>query len=150
MKFAHNVKLSVFAYEDEDPAEIGDALLSLVPFDIVKEKVELKRSVAEGFDEKKIVIFEIFLEKSSHVSKFVSNLVQNISEDQRQLLLSQSESRLDKDLYFFIRLDKDELVDNKRFVLTDSGNCFHIRIAIAAYPAKRDRGLRVVEQMLTS
>ncbi len=150
MKYAHNVKLSVFSHEDEDSAKIEQALRNLVPFDLEDKRISVNKTIATGAKDNKIFIFEIFLEKQSHVSKFISNLLSNLSEDQKDLLMRQSGSRLDSELNFFIRLNKTILLDQDLWQITESGNCFHIRITIAAYPAKRDAGLVVVNKMLSS
>ena len=147
MKIAHNVKLSVFSHEEEDDEKIKQALLSLLPFNLEQEKLQLTRTKATGFRERKIIILEIMLTKEKHISKFLKHLKQNLSDDQRRLLLSQVESRLDKELDFFIRLDKQKLLNNQ-FWITDAGNCFHIKLSIAAYPAKREAGLKVVQEWL--
>ena len=31
---------------------------------------------------------------------------------------------------FFLRFDKDEYIRNDKLMLTDSGNCFHIKIIV--------------------
>lgn len=147
MKIAHNVKLSVFAHEEDDEEQIEQAFLSLLPFDLEQEKLNLKRTTATGFKERKIKILELTLTKEKHTSKFLTFLKQKLSDDQRQLLLKQSGSRLDNELNFFIRLDKPKLLNNE-FWITDDGNCFHIRISVAAYPAKRGAALRVIEEWL--
>ena len=147
MKIAHNVKLSVFAYEGEDINRIEQAFLFLLPFNPEDEKLKIKRTTAVGFKERRIAIFEIMLTKERHTSKFLGFLKNALSEDQRSLVLRQAESRLDQELNFFIRLDKQHLLD-KEFSVTDSGNCFHIRISVAAYPAKRAVALKIVRQWL--
>ncbi|MBN1544755.1 hypothetical protein JW898_04825 [Candidatus Woesearchaeota archaeon] len=148
MKLAHNVKLSVFAHEGEDLRKISEALKGLCPFDLEKEKVDLKTSVATGFQERKITIFEVFLKKERQTARFLRHLKESISESHLNLIRSQAESRLDSELNFFIRLDKAKLLGENRFYLTDSGDCFHIKISLAAYPANRDAGLKVVEEWL--
>ncbi len=149
MKTAHNIKLSVFSYESdgEDTEKIAGALTSLCPFDLEKEKLVINRTSAQGFKERKIIIMEIILKKERHTKKFLQHLKENISEEHINLIKSQITSRLDEELNFFIRLDKPKLLENK-FYLTDSGNCFHIRMSIAAYPANRVSALETVRQWL--
>lgn len=144
MKIAHTLRLSVFAYEGEDSVKIESVLRSLFPLSLEQEKVELKQTNATGFAERRIIIFEIFLQKEKHTNAFLNNLKQKLSDDQRQLLLRQSVSRLDDELNFFIRLDKDKLLAEDRFWITDSGNCFHIRMSVAAYPSNREAALKVI------
>lgn len=147
MKVAHNVKLSVFAHEEDDEKQVERAFLSLLPFDLEQEKLKLRRTTATGFKERKITIIEIILKKEKHTSRFLTFLKNHLSDDQRQLLLNQAGSRLDNELNFFIRMDKPKLL-SKEFWITDEGNCFHIRISVAAYPKKRDAALEVVEEWL--
>ncbi|MBW2964308.1 hypothetical protein KY363_02510 [Candidatus Woesearchaeota archaeon] len=149
MKVAHNVKLSVFAYEHEDAEAVLQTLVSLCPFDLEQEKLEVNMSVATGFQEKKIRIYELFLKKERHTTKFLESLKQNLSAPQRELIARQAGSRLDNELNFFIRLDKPKLIEEKKYWLTDDGNCFHIRMSVAAYPANRDTALDVVNQWLS-
>jgi RNA binding exosome subunit len=149
MKIAHTVRLSVFAYEGEDSAKIASVMRSLLPFSLEKERLELKQTNATGFNERRIVVFELLLQKEKHTNAFLNSLKQRLSDDQKQLLLRQSESRLDSELSFFIRLDKDRLLNENRFWITDSGNCFHIRMSIAAYPSNREAALKVISQWLS-
>lgn len=148
MKVAHNVKLTVFAYEHDDAEAVLQSLVALCPFDLEQEKLKTNMSVAEGFHEKKIRIYEIFLKKERHTTKFLDSLKQNLSEPQRELITRQAESRLDCELDFFIRLDRQKLIQEKKYWLTDAGDCFHIRISVAAYPKNRESALAVVRQWI--
>ena len=146
MKLAHQIKISIFIKEEEDREKTFNRLLSLVPFDLKKEKIKLNEDTAMGFNNKKIKTYEIVLEKNRHINAFLEKLKEALSQEQKELLLKQAESRLDEDLHFFIRLDKEKLLNNE-FWITDSGNCFHIRISIAAFPAKRELALEVVKEI---
>ena len=144
MKLAHYIKLSVFIHEDEEREPIYKKLLSLVPFDLKEQKITLKEDTAMGFNEKKIKIYEISLEKDRHIKAFLEKLKESLNQDQKDMLIAQAESRLDEDNHFFIRLGKEKLLNNE-FQITDSGNCFHIRISIAAFPATREKALEAVK-----
>jgi RNA binding exosome subunit len=148
MKLAHTISISVFATEDEDVHEIERALKVLVPFDYETEKIEYKKKNATGFSDQKIKTHTITLRKEKHTTKFLQNLLTKLSEKQRQLLLLQKESRLDKNLNFFIRLNKPDLIQGK-YTITDSGDCYHIKIHVTAFPANRDKGMETVAKILT-
>lgn len=146
MKLAHNAVISVFVKEGEDKNRIRDKLLDIVPIDLEKEKITLGESTAEGFD-KKIKIFEIRLEKERHVNLFLNELISKLNLDQKRMLIDQLDSRVDEECNFFVRLDKSRLLDGEYFV-TDSGDCFHIRILVASYPAKKERAKEIVKKIL--
>ncbi len=149
MKLAHQIKAKVFSYEkfNEDDKLVLDKFLQLFPFNLKDEKIELKKTEAEGLNDMKITILEVTLAKEKHTSKFLENLMEILDEEQKKLILSQLESRLDNNLDFFLRFDKNEYLKNNKLQLTDSGNCFHIEISIAAFPKKRELGLDIVRKV---
>jgi RNA binding exosome subunit len=151
-QLAHHVKLTVFAHEDmgEDVEKIGAALKTFVPPDLdwEKENLSLVKTIAMGAKNDKIWIFEIFLDKRKQVTDFLDFLKSKLSQDQRELLLHQADSRLDAEMNFFIRFDKCKLLEEGRWWLTDSGKCFHIKITFAAYPARKDVGIGLVKEWL--
>ncbi len=152
MKLAHQIKAKVFSYEkfNEDDKLVLDKFLQLFPFNLKNEKIELKKTNALGLNEKEIAIFELTLTKEKHTSKFLENLMENLDEEQKKLIFSQLESRLDDNLDFFLRFDKNEYLKNNKLVLTDSGNCFHVMISVAAFPKKREIGLGIVKDVFGS
>ena len=80
----------------------------------------------------------------------MNNLTKNIDGEQKNLILEQIESRLDDNLDFFLRFDKKEYIENNMLRLTDSGNCIHIKISVAAFPKKREIGLNLVKSIFHS
>lgn len=147
MKYAHLIKLTAFSYEYENSQSIGEAFLDFFPFNPEENKIVLKKTTADGFNERRILIFEAILAKSNLISHFLQNLLANLDESQKKQILIQAESRLDKNLDFFLRFDKDSWIQEKRLVLTDSGKCFHLKISIAAFPKKRYVALNVVKDL---
>lgn len=149
MKLAHQIKIKVFSYgkNNEDDKAVLNKFLELFPFGLKDEKILLKKSNAAGFWENRITIFDVALEKEKHTSKFLENLAKNIDNDQKKLILAQLESRLDNNLDFFLRLDKSEYLKNNKLKLTDSGDCFHIMISVAAFPRKREIALNIIKTL---
>jgi len=148
MKLVNNILLTVFCREEENSQQILNVMKGLCPFDLDSENVEVKKETALGFNEKKITIFKIFIEKEKHTNEFINKLKQELSDEQKQLLLRQLSSRLDDESYFYIRLDKEKLIMEKRLWITDSGNCFHLKLSIAAFPKKREIAEKIVNEIL--
>ena len=149
MRLANNILLTVFCKEDEDSQQILNVMKGLFPFDLDSENIEVKKENALGFNEREIMIFRIFLEKEKHINEFITKLKQELSEEQKQLLLRQLSSRLDDELYFYIRFDKEKLVMEKRLWVTDSGNCFHMRMSITAFPKRREIAEKIVQEIFS-
>ncbi|MBI2664813.1 hypothetical protein HYX10_05745 [Candidatus Woesearchaeota archaeon] len=146
MKAANNASIRVFCREDEDKKTITEKLRMLLPFDLEKEKIRVEEQKAEGFQEKRISIISAALTKDRHINAFIENLLNNLGEE-KKTLLEQIDSRLDDDLNFFLRLDKEMLLKNK-FVLTDAGNCYHIKINIASFPKRKEKAVEILRRLL--
>lgn len=146
MNYAHNVIVTVFAKEEENTEEIITGLKRLFPFNLADEKLKIRQETAAGVNDNKIAIFTITLEKARPMNQFLQNLNEKLTAEQKELLLEQKESRLDEELIFYIRLCKKDLINGK-YELTDGGDCYHIRIHIAAFPAKRGPALEIIEKI---
>ena len=149
MKYAHQIRLSVFSYEHEDRNSVLESFLGFFPFSLEENKVLLKNTKASGFNKKIVEIFEAALAKDKLINQFLNNLLNNLNEVQKGQLLQQAESRLDADLNFFIRFDKDFWIKDRKLFITDSGNCFHLKVSVAAYPKKREVALNVVKELFS-
>ncbi|MBN2459225.1 hypothetical protein JXB28_02980 [Candidatus Woesearchaeota archaeon] len=162
MKLAHNVKVNVFIKTtdksvesvsqdlqkpEEDEKLIREKFLGLFPFNLEDEKIPVVRSTATGFNKREIVILEVVLEKERLTNAFLKSLNEKLDPAQRLMLIRQ-ENRLDEKLDFFIRLDKKSLMNNQ-LNITDCGECFHIKISIAAFPRKREVALEVVKKIFS-
>ena len=145
MKIANNVRVRVFCREDEDRDLIARKLRQLLPFDPEKEKVRIEERKAEGFNEKKILIMTVALSKDRHVTPFLKNLAEKLG-DEAATVAEQADSRTDENMNLYVRLDKEMLLKD-RFVLTDSGNCYHVRINLAAFPKKKEKAFPIINKI---
>ena len=146
MKCANLVKLSVFVHERENLLEIEKSFLSFLPFDFEKEKIKISKINAKGFEEKKIIILETTLIKESHINKFLKNLNEKLSNETRQLILRQALTRLNPEYSFYLRFDKDKLMENN-LELVDHGNCFHIKISLALFNKTNQAALELLKKI---
>ncbi len=147
MKLLNNALLSAFVKEGEDESKIMEKLKSFFPLDLEPEKLAVKRTVADGFNETRIIILEIEIEKEKHTNAFLKRLVEILGNQQKELVLRQAESRLDEEFYFFLRFDKDKLLNENRYWLTDSGSCFHVKMNVACFPRKREEALKTIQKI---
>ena len=147
MKYAHSIKLTVFSYENENIQNILGAFLKFFPFSLEENKIELKKTEAKGASESIITIFEVILTKTNLINRFLDFILSSLDKKQKELILKQIESRLDENLDFFIRFDEDEWIKNNKLELTDSGKCFHLKINVAAFPRKREIGLKIINEL---
>lgn len=150
MRYAHAVEVSVFVKPEDDANPIRDGLLKLFPFSLADEEVPVDEQRAVGFNDRVITVIKAVLTKESHITTFLRNLLEKLGPDQRTLLQNQLDSRLDAEQAFFLRLDKPALMEKNRWLLTEGGNCYHIRLAVAAYPKTREAAAAVVRKILSA
>ena len=81
MKYAHNIEVRVFSKENEDKNKIKKSLLSLFPFDLEKEKIQLRTENATTHEKRLIKIFSVFIKKNKHTTLFLENLFENLNKD---------------------------------------------------------------------
>lgn len=143
----HRVVVRVFSKPEDDLSAVQQGLFSLVPFDLDNEKIKLSSRSVTGFNERKIKILEIKLKKQKHVRKFLENLHAKLSEEQRTLISNEAESRLDDELDFYLRLDKQKLISDKKIWITDKGDCYHIKLAIATFPKSKEKALECIKNL---
>jgi hypothetical protein len=154
MKYVHTITLSVFVKLDdliENPElneKIESIITEMLPLDWQKEKVDYKKIKAEGLEGRHIIIHELKLHKEKETNTFLQTLLKKLTKEQKELLLREEELRLDENDDFFIRLDKDKLLRGI-YEITTGGNCFHIRMNIAAFPKKREVAIKVIREILT-
>ena len=145
MKYAHTIQLTVFATPEEQ-GNVEKTLIALLGFDPKKEKLVIQHESALGVEKEKILILRIVLNKERHTTLFLKHLLEKLGADKKELLYQQAESRLDEELHFFIRLHKSKLLEGE-YLVTDSGNCYHINITLAVYPHKRAVALALLHKL---
>lgn len=145
-KIAHNIKCRLFCYTNtEDHSSTKECFISFFPFDVLKEKL-FEQDILIGFDEEQVMQYTVLLNKQRHMKQLLETIHHTISEQTKKTLRQQLDSRLDDDLHFFIRFDKEQFLSDHRLELTDSGACLHIEINVACFPKKKE----VAKQLLLS
>ena len=135
-----SVKMLIFS-------KILSSLLDFFPFSLEDEKLKASKTIAHGFNEKNIIIFEVVLLKDRHIRLFLGKLKEKMGVELRQKIISQAGTRLDDTLDFFLRFDKKSWMEGKKLVLTDLGECFHIKINVAAFPKKKEIALSIIKSI---
>lgn len=149
MNIAHNVRIEVFAREEEK-VDVRDSLFEILPESAKKAMDEGKLSFQEEVmkakrrEEADITIYRVYLERKRHVKEFIDKLFSEIKDEEIKNKLCK---RIDEDCKCYVRLDKKSLLENE-YKLTFAGDCFHIKIALAAYPAKKEKGEKLVCEKL--
>ena len=92
---------------------------------------------------------EVNLDRQKLVNDLSFSLVSKIKDVDKSMIISQLESRLDSGLHFFLRIDKETWINERKIMITDSGSCFHMRISVAAFPKKREIALKLMKELFS-
>lgn len=148
MKIAHNLKISVFINEKDNEDEIKISLLSLLPYEeeqLEKEKIVIEEEIAELNLDRELKIYTIYLTHQRKINKVFEHIVSLFDEEQIKFLIDTLDSRLDSHCNLYFRLDKDKL-NSGEVEFTDSGNCFHFRLNIAAFPSRKENAKKLIKE----
>lgn len=149
MKNANKISIRVFCTPEENKELIKDSFHELIGFsedNLAEEKISWREQNAKGFNDRNIIVFSAELEKDRHCNYFLERLKNNLNlEDKKRLL--EEDNRLDENMNFYVRLDKPSLSE-KEYKVTDSGDCYHIRISIAAFPKKKEIAKKKISEIL--
>ncbi len=152
MRTVHTVTISVFCKEHEDGQEVKDGLLFLLGMaekELADQRMKIDKKSAKGFGEKRIIILSVTLDKARHANRFLAHLCKLLAPAQRRIIIAEAKSRLDDDLFFYLRFDKSTLIADKKLLLTDRGNCYHVKMSIAAFPKRADVAFDVVRSIFS-
>ena len=134
----HNIKFRAFVYEDESVEEISQAILNILP------EAEIEAEEAEGLLEDKIIILSGVVSKKRYTKTFFNTLLDSTDLEK---LNSDLERKMDEKGNWFLRFDKSDALDEKWTIL-DSGDSVHMKIKIAAYPARKDIAVEKVRDAI--
>lgn len=134
----HNIKFRVFVYENEDVDELSQAILNILP------EAEIGAEEAEGLTEDKIIILSGTVSKKRYTKEFFNLLLESVDLDK---LNDDLERKMDEKGNWFLRFDKEDALDEK-MTIKDSGDSIHLKIKIAAYPAKKEIAVDKVREAI--
>lgn len=136
----HNIRYRVFIYDNEDKDDILEALLNILPT-AVPEVEE-----AEGLLEEKMLILSGTISKKRETKEFLKNLTESIGEDQLKKLYLDLDRKMDEKGNWFLRFSKEKALEEEWEIL-DGGDSIHLKIKIAAYPAKKEVAIDKISEI---
>ena len=147
MKYIHHIYLSVFAKEEENKEEIAEALNRLIPETTTeKDKIKIEEEIVKIDEYTKMSIFRVQISKDKYTKKAIEIIKEHLSEEDQTKILEQK-NRVDEEGNLYLRFDKTKLIEKEELILTDGGDCFHMKIQIAAYPKTKAKAEAVVETL---
>ena len=136
----HNIKFRAFVYENESIDEITQSILNILP------EADIEAEEAEGLLEDKIIILSGVVSKKRYTKTFFKTLLDSVDLEK---LNDDLELKIDEKGNWFLRFDKDDALDEKWTIL-DNGDAIHLKVKIAAFPAKKQIAVDKVREAIES
>jgi len=146
IKQAHNITIKVYAYEDENAKQIAQALTQLLPEQFEEEKIFIETEDIRILEGRDMSIYTVSLQKQRHIKETLTLLKEHLGAEQCAII-AQQENRVDDEGNCFIRIDKQSFVETGQVKLTDAGDCFHIKLVLAAFPKSKENAVRVMKEL---
>jgi RNA binding exosome subunit len=87
-------------------------------------------------------------EKNRHNMILLETVFSHLTADERNRLTHELPTRIDDDGFFYIRFDKKSLFHN-HVEITESGDCFHMKIKLAAFPANPETYMEAATTLIS-
>lgn len=136
----HNIRFREFVYEDEDLDELKQAILNIFP------DAEIEIEEAEGLTENRILILTGVISKKRQTKDFFNKLLE-LDSKVLDKLINDLDKKVDENGNLFLRLLKEDAIDEK-INIVDSGDSIHLKIKIAAYPAKKEVAINKLKEAI--
>ncbi len=134
--------MSTFAHATEDEQRVLSVLRTLVP-----EGVEVRRLKLEGHHGNPIVNLEAKVGQRKLLRELWQHVLAKLHVGELKKLSKVMLERVDGDCFFYLRFDK-QLAHAGELVLTDSGDAIHLKLKVAAYPARREVAVELLEKFM--
>ncbi len=134
--------VTAHAHATEDEQRVLSALRSLVP-----GEVDIQQSKLKGHHGNQIVAFEAKVGRRKVLRELWQRVVAKLRAGELQTLHKIVRKRIDETCHLYLRFDK-QLAYGGELAFTDSGDAVHLGLKVAAFPAKREVAIGLVEKFI--
>ena len=135
----HNLSYRAFVYSTENEEKVREAVLTLLP------TAQIETEQTEGYYHNPVIILHGKITKKREIKDFLEKL-NLLKPSVKKTILNQLENRMDERGNLFLRFDKQRAFLGE-LKTVDHGDAIHIKVKIAAYPARREEALKVARQI---
>jgi len=135
----HNLSYRAFVYGTENEEKVREALSTLLP------TAQPTKEITEGYHKNQVTILQGKITKKREIKDFLEKLG-SLKPSSKKRILRELEGRMDDRGNLFLRFDKQRayLGDLK---IVEHGDSLHLKLKIAAYPARKEEALKIARQI---
>jgi Predicted exosome subunit len=135
----HNISYRVFVYGTENEEKVKEAVQTLFP------NSHPQTDTTEGYFKNPVLILHDKITKNRELKEFVK-ILEQIDAASKNQLRSELENKMDERGNLFLRFDKQRAYLGDLKIITH-GDAIHVKINIAAYPAKKENAVKVAKDI---
>jgi RNA-binding protein len=135
----HNISYRAFVYGTENKEKVLESIKTLFP------NSSPQCEATEGYYKNPVLILSNKIDKKKEIKDFVEKL-STMNDPARKRVLNRLEDKMDDNGNLFLRFDKQRayMGDLK---IVEHGDSIHLKIKIAAYPAKKKVALEIARKL---
>jgi RNA binding exosome subunit len=137
----HNISYRAFVYGTENKEKVLESIKTLFPYS------SPQCEATEGYYKNPVLILNNKIDNKSEIKDFVEKLT-SMKDPAKKRIINQLENKMDDYGNLFLRFDKQRayLGDLK---VVEHGDSIHIKIKIAAYPAKKKVAIKIARKLFS-
>jgi RNA-binding protein len=135
----HNISYRVFVYGTENEEKVREAIKTLFP------NSHPQTETIEGYFKNPVLILHDKLSKKRETKEFIK-ILQNLDSSTKKRVLNELNNKMDDKGNLFLRFDKQRAYRGDLKII-EHGDAVHVKIKIAAYPAKKDKAMELAKEI---
>jgi len=135
--------VSTLAHATEDEQKVLAAVRILLP-----SEVEVKQTKLKGHHGNPITSFEASVEQRKLLRELWQRVVEKLKTGKIEKIVGSLPEKVDETCHFYLRFDK-QLAHAGELELTEGGDAIHLRMKVAAFPAKPEVAVELVRKFFT-
>jgi RNA binding exosome subunit len=135
----HNISYRAFVYGTENKEKVLESIKTLFP------NSSPQCEATEGYYKNPVLILSNKIDKKKEIKDFVKKL-SAMNDPARKRVLNRLEDKMDDNGNLFLRFDKQRAYMGDLKVV-EHGDSIHLKIKIAAYPAKKKVALDIARKL---
>ncbi|HSQ01850.1 MAG TPA: RNA-binding protein [Methanobacterium sp.] len=135
----HNISYRAFVYGTENKEKVLESIKTLFP------NSSPQCEATEGYYKNPVLILSNKIDKKKEIKDFVKKL-SAMNDPARKRVLNRLEDKMDDNGNLFLRFDKQRAYMGDLKVV-EHGDSIHLKIKIAAYPAKKKVALEIARKL---
>jgi RNA-binding protein len=134
----HNISYRTFVYGTENEEKVRKAVKTLFPNSLPQKEY------TEGYYRNSVLILNDKINRNRDIKDFIQ-MIENL-ESVRIEILNELDKKMDDKGNLFLRFDKQKAYLGE-LKITKQGDSIHLKIKMAAYPAKKTPALKIARQL---